>query len=767
MVVEVQIKALAARIAQEFKTVRTEISTQSAASSSSIDITAAPYNCVGNWDKATQTGKDNTAGLQAAFDAAHAQGKRVFIPGKGGIHTTGEFYGSVDITDKNVLGDANNLGFIAQPKAKSALKITRTFNPARSVTAVRHIWLPSSDTDAPDSEHVVLDVARADLQADMLRREDSIWVFSDTYFKDPAKDATAGAGLGAAEFNGEVGRKTYMAEWVDVLGIGVEITDLGGSGGVREAQVVRGALSGATASVSSSVVSAGGPRIAILTNIKNGAGGFFQAGENLVTFDTGSDVIRGNITTGKNPFIVGKKRLKFPMTENIRYARLTDRELQTDLTGIRTVASDDTDDYNTLSANRAPAIDLWGVVRGTGTPYIKSSWKMGIANNGGHLNKFIVTGNMLPNYGADTPSGFGYLVEDKGGASGNDYQLFGTGGRHAYTTNTRPTLGTTAEYEYMITKGVAHDNVIHDSRLSGYLDAALDTHAGSVDITFRDNYIDAQTSGGRGTSRSAAIQLRGFGHRVYGNHIINAVNGVRIIGHQFAPYFDVEDRLFDNKFENITGRVFDITPTSKGSETYGKSRISIKRTDAQMITRAGNPNVLDGIVMTFGRLRLVDFDLIGHNGAAGRFGVLDELVIQGGQIDFGKSPAGSRNFLLDTGVIPYLVMDGMSFIAGPNGIGTSIFRVLNGQTIRASTWAAHSAPGSTGGSQIPLWTSVAGTATVYPIIQGTISQSTVTGLETALASKAPMPVVLAAGAPVPAGPYLEGQLYVEVTTNAA
>lgn len=714
----------------------------------SINIAEAPYNCVGDWDRTTQTGTNNSVGLQAAFAAAHAQGKRIYIPGKGGKHTTGEFYGYVDVTDYNVEGDCNNSGFIAQPKTKSALKISRSFNTPRSVAATRHIFLPSVDTDAPDGEHLVLDVARADLQAEDLQREDSLWLISDDYFKDPANDTKyGGATLGAAEFNGESLKRTYKGQWVDVLGIGVEITDLAGSGGVREGQIITGATSKATASVSSSVVSAGGPRVAILTNVKPGSGGFFLAGENLTTTDGTTVTTRGNITAGKNPFIVCKKRIKFPVSTNVRFMRPAIRDLRIDLTGIRIVACDNTDDYTALSADRQPAIDLWGITHGVGAPFIKSTWKSALQNNGGHLNRFVVTGHILPCYGEDVPAGWGYLVADRGGASDNDYVIYGHGGRHGYSTNTRPTTGLATDFEYLITRGVAYDNEVHDSHLMGFLDAPLDTHPGSVDITFRNNVLDGQGSGGRLVSRSALIQLRGFGHKVYGNELRNGVNGIRAVGYQFPAPFDVEDKYFDNKFENITGRIYDITPASKASEADGKNYTIIKRSHSEMLSRAGNPNILDGIVMTFGRLRLVDFDLVGHTGAAGKFGALDELIIERGRIDFTKSPAGARNFLLDTAVIPYLVMDGITIVGGPNGMGTSIFRVLNGQTIRASTWTAH----STLGINLPLWTSAAGTATVIPIIQGTIPQARIEGLTSSLASRAPMPVVIPTGSTPPTG----------------
>lgn len=610
------------------------------------------------------TTQDNTALFAEIVTESATTGRQIMLDG-------GKVYpGTMKFQNQPVRMYHGNTGFIGHMKGAYAVEIDNRLGAEAAIADIRGVHLPTSDTGNPDDAHHEITLSRADMAANNPQRGDAFWLYGDNYFLDPTRDTVVGGAtvLGAANFNGE-GLRTYVGQWVTALGVGIDLVDVAGSGGVRQGDFVAGATSGATGWVQSSVVNSEGVRVAILAGVVAGTGtgkGYFIAGESL----TVAGVAKGTITA-RAPYIVTEEPLVFELSLNPRLAKGR-MDVEVDLTGLRTVAFGGDIDAFVGKANRKSAIRTTAVVLGTGYAYVKSSWKHGVESAIGY--KWTDAGVRMdkgPAHAEDVEGAWSYAWEDLGGASKSSLRIWAHNVRHGYSTNTRPKngpLNSATDYDYITTAGVAHDIRVHDSTLIGCLDAALDTHAGSVRITFESNYIDGGGGGGRTQARAAGIQSRGFGNIIRNNTIKNVVDGIREVSSQFPAPFDMKVRIEDNSMIGVMGTAYNLMSGGvKGSEAKGKTRVYIddKSVTLGTISSTNNmpasPNSPTFMRMDIGWLEWRDPKLYGlRANSPGYFGVEgqsitpDHVEIVGGKVDYTEATATVRGWQIQSlNAIPY------------------------------------------------------------------------------------------------------------------
>lgn len=623
--------------------------------------------------------EDNTARYADLVEECRLAGRRILL-------SDGIWPGTINATDAPAMFDHNSTGYVGHMKGKNALLVDHKVAAEAPVTDVRHVYLPLIGTPVPYGVYGELTLSRENMAANNPQRGDEFWLISDNFFLDPAKNTVVNGQtvLGAADFNGE-GLRTYTGDWVTVLGVGIDVTDVAGSGGVRQGGFVTGANSGATAWVSSSVVSSQGQRVAILNDVRAGDGGYFQAGENL----TVGDVVRGAISA-RGPFIVTDRPIETDVSINpaVRKGRT---DLPVDLDGFQSIAVGDDFlpadiDQFVGSANRAAAVRLNGVVRGRGVPYAKTTWKHGV--EAAAVRRWVggVRVDKGPAHAEDPEAGWCYAWVNLGGSSLNDLICHGRDLRHVYTNNTRPSNSPNrGQYDYVITKGVSHDNNIHNGSAIGCLDAGFDTHAGSYRETIAYNHIDGFGSGGRTQGRPAGIQMRGFGSLVVGNTITNVVDGVREVSTKFPAPFDMEAIYLNNVMTGVQNIAYDLQAVTKGDETRGRTRIRLHNPEAWLAPNLtynntpANPNQQTFIRMDVGWLDVLEPRFYGlRAGAPGYFGISgtttrpDYVSIVGGVV--GRAE-GTSDWTVSSTVQPatFTVTKG-------GGGGTTIIPLEAGQT---------------------------------------------------------------------------------------
>ena len=650
-----------------------------------LDGLGLGFGSGGSIDVATRGFKhdeDNTARFDALIAEVKVSKRRILL-------SDGIWPGQVTIRDQDALFDKNRTGFVGHMKGKHALLIDHTLGAEQAITDVRHVYLPLADTRNPNDSYAALTLSRASMAAVNPQRGDALWLYSDNYALDAAKNTTAPDGaviLGAADFNGE-GKKTYTGDWASVLGVGIDVVDVAGSGGVRQGSQVVGATSKATAWVSSSVVSSQGQRVAILNDVRAGTGpgeGYFEVGEQL----TVDGVVRGSISRG--PYILTAQPIEQDISLNptLRKGRT---DLQVDLDGFASIAIDD--DWKRADVdqfigkeNRLAAVRTNTVVGGTGTPWVPLSWKHGVEHAAAYKWKrsgVVIDGG--PAHAEDYEGGWSYGLVMLGGCSWNEWVCYGTNVRHVTDTNTRPTDSPIRTYEYVITKGRAHDNNIHDSTAFACLDYGFDEHGGSFRNRYRGNIIDGGGAGGRSQGRAAGgFQLRGHGAIVEGNTISNVVDGIREISTFFPAPFDMDVIIKDNTMTGIIGTAYNLLSGSKGDETKGKTRVHIYdpigflAPNLTVNNAPANPNSATFLRMDVGWLELKVPNFYGlRSGSPGYFGVEgtdirpDYVKIVGGEVDYTSVQAGStvRGWQIQSvAPIPYFGIFGHQVSGNPTSI---------------------------------------------------------------------------------------------------
>lgn len=601
---------------------------------------------VGSW------GASDTLDNTALFDEIVAESA---LTGRQIVLEAGKTYpGNFRFTNQPVRFYHANTGFIGHMKGKNAVTITNDLGPEAAITDVRGVSLPSTDTGSPHDAYHELTISRAAMLTNNPQRGDAFWVYADNFFTDgnqPNAILNGATVPGAADFNG-ADLRTYTGQWISVLGVGMDITDIAGSGGIRQGALILGATSGATASVQSSVVSSQGQRTAVVAGVKPGVGtgkGYFLAGENLLV----DGVARGTLSA-RGAYIVTDEPLVFDISINPRLAKGR-LDIPVDLNGIRTVAVGGDIDEFVGNAMRRPAIRTNAVVNGTGYAYVKSSWMHGVEDRIGYRWRNAgVRIEKGPAHAEDYEGGWSYGWQVVGGGSKSELRIWAENVRHAFSTNTVPKNAPLAELNYIMSAGVAHDIRVHHSTAISCLDAAFDTHGGSVRITFEHCYVDGGGSAGRSQGRAAGFQLRGFGNIVRNNTIKNVVNGIREVSTQFPAPFDMRVIIEDNTMVNVTGTAYDLQAGSKGSEAKGKTRIYINGGSVFL----GNPSMFNGMPanansatflrMDVGWLQMRDYKLFGlRGGSPGYFGVEgsstlrpDYVELGRGKVDYSEMPAG-------------------------------------------------------------------------------------------------------------------------------
>lgn len=661
MPLSAQIDALAVRIASEFKKIRNEFTDR---------VNVKAFGAVGNWNTATGTGTDDTLALQSAADVAHDRGLPLYLP-------PGTYYGTIVMVNKSLRIHPASVGRIAHPKALNAIWIQHIVNTGFGIIDTQYKWITNNDNENPAQLWAQLTTTEVRMLENQPNQGDMFLINS--------ADAYEG------DYLGQKPKNVYQQEWVKVFGIGIDINTTN-SNLLPQGAFVTGETSKATAWIGSIATPVGDTqRMLVLNKVRPGVVGgvskYFAAGENLLI----NGVVVGSITT-RAPYIIVQDMLE-TYTTTPKLVR-PQTGLPVDLSYIKIVASDDTDEFLAGDgANRKAAIQLETVVGFRAhRAHIESTWKSGIELRG--CVNFEITDlriDKMPGYAEDGEAGWGYGVSCYGSTEhGTVHFAFAQNGRHGFTTNVRPTTGPPGTPDYIATQGVAKYITV-SGNFHNFTDAALDTHGGSYFIDFVNFRITNSGGHNRTQARVAGIQNRSFGGTVKNGHIENVVDGIRDVSNVWPAPMETVTTYENITMSGIRRFGFNCLSGTKGSELKGTTKVVIKDVNISFYKdKAGrpvNPNPQYGIRADVGRFELINFNTYGFRTGAGLFGkpyddlvpannaTLDELIIRGGYTDHSGQPTGTETFNSQSNIpIPILMIEGHKVRGGVLSNGNSIIR---------------------------------------------------------------------------------------------
>lgn len=636
----------------------------------------------GDFNYATNTGTKNQD-LTAAATAAAARGAALLID-------DGVYHGSMNIVDLPLIIDPASTGYIAIPRGASAVSIKHNIGARIAVTSIATGWARANDSGSPWQEYPQITISAANMAATNPQQGDKYLINS--------------ADIIAGDFIGD-GENTFQQEWFSVMGVGMDVThastDTTSTGRLAQGQFVTGSVSTATGWVSALATLTGSQLSVTLTGVK----GVFQAGENLVA----DGIVRGAVST-RAPYIVAAEQFVHTYTTAVEIRK--GQQIPVDLTGLRVMASEDTDAF-ILAANRFPAIQLTTTIGSRGHVHAKSTMKSLIAASSIYGFNFYLDIEKMPGQAEDKEGAWGYGFMAMGSCERGLVRGRATNGRHFFTTNIRPTVSRLFTDDYVATNGVAK-YIEAGGYFHNFTDAALDTHGGSMFITFKDFHITGSGAYGRTQARAAAVQNRSFGGVVMNGVIENTVDGIREVSTTWPQPFPSVTLYKNITMRNIRRYGWNAEVSAEGDQTKGTSIVHIQDCDVRFRLGADNPNEQYAVNATFGAFEIDNLSSHGSKNGFIKAGALDSLVVSNSLID--HSPHGAASVpnlsnieLTSTTPIPLLVLDRVRVRPKVNGaVGTQALLSVTapGQTVYTDGCGAISAS-----STLPFF-SIVGTGTL-------------------------------------------------------
>lgn len=585
--------------------------------SGNISLSIAARGSKGDWNRATETGTDNTVVLRAAVADAIRLGLPLYIDA--GLH-----YGDLGAyTDVALTIDPTSPGRIAQPRGREVLRITHTLKATRTVTDIKHVLMPSVDDRNPRQAYGQVTISRTNMGFDRPQRGENFFLSSEEAY--------------TGDFIGEQanGKFIFPREWVKVLGVGLDVAHASDTSTLYQGAFITGQTSNATGYIvaigAARNLDGTTPTLSVLLNVVTGA---FQASEPL----TVDGVVKGNVLA-RDPYIVTDapllnthRKAADGTLANAKLQKSNGHGLKVDITGLKVESSGDSDVYLADKTQRQPAIVLAGVNNWQASLDLLTSWKAGIQLEACFDFYLEVTSDKLPDLGEDSQAGWGYLVVLMGACGRfHVHAKRARGGRHGITTNVRATSGPPGptDWGYMLASGVPARGRL-TGHFIGFQDAAIDLHGGAMEMDIEDFLIVASGGYGRTQDRAGGIQDRGYGTRIRRGTIRGAMYGIRSVGAFVWPL--PLERAYVTEIKDVS--LIDVRDTGIASittnATGGKGRVKVKRVSVEFDKTVSAGNDQWGADLTVGDWSFSDFDVEGASGGYIRHEALDRLVIRKG-----------------------------------------------------------------------------------------------------------------------------------------